>query len=724
MGGGAKEKSQRAHAAHVLDAELAGVRLFWTLAFVALLGFSALFLSRVSDAASEDEDQRSAAAVTKIVRQRSERARARARATVAAGDAAADGKTQVAAAGAPKDAVPEWVTPRLAKKKKERRKDAEWGEEEAEVELRMQMVDWIRDAQSEAGGRGVAGAGARERASAEEGGEEEDENEDGDAAGSDPEGRGTPPPESDSLVRLRKRQQLVEEAVDAVVDPSFDVGVQALLTGRSPASAKDGGEKGDGKEGAATTARDKRRGAALAAKRVAPNPEFRSLRASNFFVSTSSRSSAFEEWLLSIGYSRAAAKTPWPLWVLGLGSKCPTEQELPVAQNERHVLLCTRYVAAAPQVPRSAFTQRSGKAVFLELLSAPTRGGSAGAGSGSGSGGVALSAKSEAVAEALGEAFDPASFTKSPGYRLGSASDRAKIEAILARDADTRPLFVLESRDGTRPVLVDNVNSMLASWKRLESRGYSLHPLDVRPPALADGRPFVVRCFLVVFDSDPLMVLFREGPALVAPAAFKRPATAAASNAGEVFPGPRWEAFPSWADALGDAAPAPAQRAALAARMRQIATFVLLALGVAHVPVVSEKRVLVQHLCLDFTMDLAPAASAAAADDGARSRRTLLLDAVKTGGCEFSDAAHAVPLVQHVSAIAEELMMRKARQEPLAFATLAAYPDAQQAGLEVLVDEARERASGKSLIDAVASLVAAGAGGAHRDAGGAAAPAW
>ena len=46
------------------------------------------------------------------------------------------------------------------------------------------------------------------------------------------------------------------------------------------------------------------------------------------------------------------------------------------------------------------------------------------------------------------------------------------------------------------------------------------------------------------------------------------------------------------------------------------------------------------------------------------------------------------------------MLVRKSKQEPVEFGLLASYPDAAHLGLELLVDEAREKKAGRSLLDA------------------------
>lgn len=657
--------------------EAAGLRVYLALILVAVLLFSASYVSELSEVASDVEDERNALLLLRLARQRVERAKQSKLLKDAA--AAALAKSSLKPPQRERDAsVPNWVTPRSGTKKYVRhKKDEAWIEDDAEQELRVLMVGWLRSATS--------GLLALDESNAND-------------------GASAPGSSSSSLERLRKRQQLVEEQIEAVVDHSRDPAMPPEMGGPSSSgwtdhSGASTGGTGTGSSGSSTRVRGVGGSVSGPASSSEAAKRFKSLRAVNYYYTTAFSSSSaswnrlLAEHLQALGYASAAQRTPLPLWVLGAGRPCDAvdpqssfvsgqqqQQQLsPSALHvaeARHVFWCARYISTGAgggsNVPRHVFS-RPAKTVFQEI------------------GGEAL------LIEALSEAYDPASWAVSPSYRLSSAQGRAKLETALAREPDAHPVYVVEPGDGSEWFLTDSPQTLLAQHKKHEAKQLTLRPLtgvDAPRPALWDGRLVALRSYVIFVDADPLMALYAEGPALRSPVLFAG-YKAVGVAAHDLFPmGDRWEAVP--VSGLGGAGLELSREAieALKARMRQIAAYVVVSAvsspgGVRGAAATSPGRVYAQHLCLDFALS---------------AEATVSLLSVKTE-CGLAGAPLNL-LFQHALAVAEEHVVRKSRREPTSLATYDSYPDAALAGLVSLIDEARERAAGgRTVLNALSDLI-------------------
>jgi len=604
MGGGTREKINRLNESHRCDSEYGGLRTIVLLLFATLV----LFLLNSASDLIIHTDEESLALAARLKKERNHRLELKRQEEEAVNKAADLDQLTLLSRD---DMLPAWVTPRASKKKKKSANselEEEWGEEDAELELRVQMSEWLREV-------------------------------------------GTLPPSlpSEGFEQLRKRQQYVEQAIEEVIESRLEDLPFVVLVTRSPTP---------------DTAVEHQAEAQLHTRPVPAH--IASVRKSNLYASitVSKYDEAFETTLHAMGYMQGSNKPPLPMWIISFGAKCPADSDLHL---DRHGLVCPFYLpgaAAGKHLAAHAYARPS-KVVFSELLSR----------SGHKHDGPAL-------ASALAEVFDSTRFHK-PSYRLNNAKDQAGLEAALAREAEKRPVFVMWQNDGaSSPQLTDNVAALLANQKKVVGKQLILKPYVV--DNLWDNRKFVLRSWVVVFGSNPLLALYTDGTVLRASEAYKKPAPVESAPAAAHFPG---SSATSTRLTLKDAVQAgvvPNSEAWMRKRMKQIAAFVALSAGLAAAPEAPMSRVAVQHLCVDFVVDDA---------------RHLWVDAVKIS------CPPEARLVEPVLAIAEEMLMRRSKQEAVEFGLLASYPDAVNAGLELLVDEARERTAGRSLLDALESLV-------------------
>lgn len=642
MGSGSKEKSERLAARTQLITEFVGLRILLLLLFSTMILFTLSLAASFSLSLDSPQHQQSLLAeLNKEARERQERWKKRHAEQLAMMQATGEVKEDAKKKQEGKDLEPEWATRRVPKKvtkkklRQEEEEEDEFGEEDAELEIRTRMGEWMREV-------------AQSRAQSQH-------------------------EESQSLIALRKRQKFVEAGIDVVTSRDAELDEFDLASWNAKVAeqlaAEDSSSEHSEEDGVDTE------------EVVVPpstpylgvsgqNDQTKAMRSANFFSAPAfKQDKMFAVHLQHMGYtvSSTSGSKQLPLWVIAYGTKCPDEV---TSTLDRHIFICPRYLPTAPgarYLPLHLAT-RSPKTVMTEVLARSNhkRGD-----------GVALS-------QALVDVYLAKNFVKE-SFRL--FKDRTKLESHLARESERRPIFALSQNDGTtQPQLTDNVAAILQGGeKKYGSKQFVLRRYSLNPPLWQD-RKFVIRSYAMVFSSNPLMVLYLPGWVLRAPEPFSRPATGAVESS------PTAVHFPGLSSSSTRLTLRQLQKSTgrdmeyISKRMKHVVAYSLLSLGVAGTSEKEDKAssLVIQHICFDFVLE-----------PNERNTEDLLLDAIRTD-CPLESDHH---LVDWVNVLGEEILVKKAQKLPYSFAALPSFQDFSETKLEVLFDEASEKSKEKSLLD-------------------------